>query len=65
MTFAGFLVWAWAKVDVLAAEAVRAAMGSADAQLRLLVESEMGVNRQANARLDPEQQLRIRWRSAC
>jgi len=65
LTFARFLVWAWAKVDVLAVEAVRAAMGSADAQLRLLVESEMGVTRQTNARLDPEQQPRIRWRSAC
>jgi len=60
-----FLVWAWAKVDVLAVEAVRATMGSADAHVRLLVESEIGVTRQAKARLDPKQQPRIRWRSAC
>ena len=45
MTFARFLVWAWAKVDVLAVEAAQADMGSADAQLRLQAAGGVGDGR--------------------
>ncbi|MCJ7677114.1 MAG: hypothetical protein MUO35_05280 [Anaerolineales bacterium] len=45
MTFARLLVWAWAKVGVLAVEAAQADMGSADAQLRLLAAGGVGDGR--------------------